>query len=100
MSKSAHKQGREFKERQRVPTDEEVDAAVINDRAEHHARLFPDGCSEWCEACKARLMCKASRHEWPRDYSDGDTCYCGMVYLIANSVDQRPHVIVGQKRSD
>lgn len=76
-----------------VPTDDEIRRGMLADRKQRHAETHPDGCSDWCADCAERLTCKDGRHEWPNDYSDGDTCYCGAFYLIANSVDERPHII-------
>ncbi len=75
-----------------TPTSEVV-RDLKADRAEDHRHAYLDGCPDWCEACRERLMCKDGRHEWPRDYSDGDTCYCGAFYLTVNDVDGRPRII-------
>ena len=64
---------------------------MMAERKKRHAELHPDGCSDWCDDCEARLTCTNGRHEWPRNYSDGDTCFCGALTLSANSVDERPH---------
>lgn len=63
------------------------------DRRRRHAQSHPDGCPDWCDDCIERLRCPVGRHEWPRTFSDGDTCYCGSFQLFANSVDDRPHVV-------
>ena len=38
--------------------------------------------------------CKNGTHEWPSDYSDGDTCNCGGLYLFHYSAGHEgPYVI-------
>lgn len=75
-----------------VPTSQQITEDMQRDRDEAHAQQHPDGCPDWCARCQLRLMCKDGRHEWPRDFSDGDTCFCGAFYLVANGVDERPHI--------
>jgi hypothetical protein len=41
----------------------------------------------------ARADCHGDRHEWPEDFSDGDTCNCGALYLFVHE-GPGPHVIV------
>jgi hypothetical protein len=73
---------------------------MIRERRERHAKEYPDGCPDWCDACAERLKCKGDRHDWPRDFSDGDTCYCGAFYLVANAVDDRPHIIEARQEQE
>jgi hypothetical protein len=37
--------------------------------------------------------CPNGRHTWPPDYSDGDTCNCGMFYLFVHSDERGPRVV-------
>lgn len=80
-------------ERQRLPVSETMEQQYARELREQHAKNHPDGCPDWCKDCQARLTCKDGRHEWPPDYSDGDTCFCGALYLHANAIGERPHVI-------
>ena len=78
-----------------MSTDVEIsekEARYRQELAVKHSAEYPDGCPDWCDACAERLGCRNGRHEWPRDYADGDSCYCGHLYLFANAVDERPHV--------
>ncbi len=80
-----------------LPVEKVIVSDVIREyvakKKHNHIEQHPDGCPDWCADCADRLTCKGGRHEWPRDFSDGDTCFCGGFYLIANSVDERPHII-------
>lgn len=70
----------------------EIVVNMLRERDERHAEEHPDGCPDWCERCRERLECRNGRHEWPRDFSDGDTCFCGEFYLHANAINERPHI--------
>ncbi len=80
-----------------TPTDREISESMRLSRQREHAKVNPDGCSDWCDDCQRRLACKDGRHEWPRDFSDGDMCYCGEFYLVANAADERPHILENRR---
>jgi hypothetical protein len=103
--KSEHKQGREFKQQMQddpgsVERSEQASREDKTRKAIQHIKDHPDGCADWCHDCEERLRCKNERHEWPRDYSDGDTCFCGQYYLFVNNVDGRPYIIERDPDSD
>lgn len=57
--------------------------AALDSGEESHALTWPDGCDANCHSCQRRLAARCDDgHEWPADYSSGDTCWCGELYLI------------------
>ena len=57
--------------------------AMLDSGEEAHALMWPDGCDAGCASCQRRLAnrCENGGHEWPPDYTSGDTCWCGEWYL-------------------
>jgi hypothetical protein len=43
-------------------------------------RTSRDGWDADC-TCGSLPVCAGQSHQWPADYSDGDTCMCGVFYL-------------------
>lgn len=71
-----------------MTTDRERDAelayqdVVLDSEDEAHAFEWPDGCDANCRRCQSRLELRcADGHEWPPEYTSGDTCWCGAFYL-------------------
>lgn len=71
-----------------MPRDDERAAelayqdAVMEGAEEAHALEWPNGCDAWCQSCERRMIARCDDgHEWPADYTSGDTCWCGAFYL-------------------
>lgn len=56
--------------------------AQMDSAEEAHAFEWPNGCDANCRSCQRRLERRCDDgHEWPDDYTSGDSCWCGALYL-------------------
>lgn len=86
----------------RYPEAEQVESTIdeLIGRWAPHGFVWPPAVAEAAGVSARRRRappgrgCQGDRHEWPEDYSDGDTCACGALYLFVHGDGPGPHVIV------